>query len=313
MKKNNSYLVDDEIDFDNLIGLLWREKITILSISIVCALLGYLYAFFQPQKFKTEITLKNPPYQLFEFYSSVLSHNDSNSNSNSSSSNNNNNSNNLAGQFIYNFKLNFLSLDNLEKFVEERVGLDNFKGNLRSRNITVKQYFEYNKLGQVKEKNQIIPNKYFLIFPKELDGQIFFYNYAEFIKKKTAFEFKKYLKLSIENKINYLEQALESAKIINLENPILKSMNQPSQVVNEPEALFYKGTKILAQNIIYLKKLSIKLENDQFNYNLISDSPSFPINLSESLSLYSLAGLVFGFFFSLIIIFFKTKFNKNNN
>jgi LPS O-antigen subunit length determinant protein (WzzB/FepE family) len=297
MKKNNSYLVDDEIDLANFIGLLWREKITIFSISIVCGLVGYFYASFQPQEFKTEITLKNPPFQHFEFYSSVLS---------------NNNSNNFDEQFISDFKLNFLSPDNLEKFVEESGGYDNFKGYLRSRNITVKQYFEDNKLGQVKEKNQIIPNKYFLIFPKELEGRIFFNNYAEFIKKKTVFDFKKNLKLSIENNINNYELALESAKIINLENPILKSMNQPSQVVNEPEALFYKGTKILAQNIIHLKKLFIKLENDQFNYNPTSDSATFPLNLSKSLFLYSLAGLVFGFFFSLIIILLKNTLKSNS-
>ena len=185
MKKNNSYIVDDEIDLGNLIGLFWKEKITILLISIVCGLVGYLYASFQPLLFKTEITLKNPPFQFFEFYSSVRSNNFKYSNNNN---NNNNNSNdNFAGEFISDFKLNFLSLDNLETFVEESGSFDDFKGYLKSRNITVKKYFEDNKLGQVKEKNQIIPNKYFLIFPKELDGVIFFNNYAEFIKKKNCF------------------------------------------------------------------------------------------------------------------------------
>jgi LPS O-antigen subunit length determinant protein (WzzB/FepE family) len=47
MKKNNSYLADDEIDLGSIIKSLWKEKILILSISIICGLIGYLYAFFQ--------------------------------------------------------------------------------------------------------------------------------------------------------------------------------------------------------------------------------------------------------------------------
>jgi LPS O-antigen subunit length determinant protein (WzzB/FepE family) len=35
MKKNNSYITDDEIDLGDLLRTLWREKILILSISII--------------------------------------------------------------------------------------------------------------------------------------------------------------------------------------------------------------------------------------------------------------------------------------
>ena len=109
MKKNNPYITNDEIDLGDLIKILWREKILILSISIICGLLAYLYASFKPQEFKIEIKLKNPPYHLFEPYSQMFmipNYKDS--------SNNNNNNNNIAEQFISDFKLNFLSLDNLE-------------------------------------------------------------------------------------------------------------------------------------------------------------------------------------------------------
>lgn len=75
MKKNNPYFSDDEINFGDLIKLLWRQKILILPISIICGLASYLYEYFQPQKFKTEITLKNPPNQLFESYSRISSNN----------------------------------------------------------------------------------------------------------------------------------------------------------------------------------------------------------------------------------------------
>jgi LPS O-antigen subunit length determinant protein (WzzB/FepE family) len=295
MKKNNTYLADDEIDLVELIKSLWKEKILILSISIICALFGYLFASFYLQKFKTEIKLKNPPTQLFETYSFLINNN-----------NNNNNNNKIVEQFISDFKLNFLSLDNVESFVEESRDLDNFKRYLKSKNITVKKYFK-DRLGEAKEKNIIILNKYILVFEKKyLDGDIFFTNYAEYIKKKTITESKKNIKLMIENKIYSYEQDLENAKLINLENPILiKSLNVQTQAFYEPEASFYKGSKVLTQNIIHLKKLLQKLENDEFNYNAISDKASSPELYNLSASLIFLLGLISGFFLSLVIIFFK--------
>ena len=169
MKKNNSYLADDEIDLVVIIKSLWKEKILILSISIICGLLGYLYSYFKPEAFKVEIKLKDPPFQLFEPYSDLIGIN--------------NNNNISAVQFISDFKLKLLSLDNLESFVEESRDLDNFKAYLKSKNITVKKYFK-DKLGEVKENKIIIFNKYFLVCTKALDGDIFLNNYVEFTKKK---------------------------------------------------------------------------------------------------------------------------------
>jgi hypothetical protein len=165
-----------------------------------------------------------------------------------------------------------------------------------------------NKLGEVKEKNIIIPNTYFLVFEKNLfDENIFLNNYLEFIKKKNITEFKKNLKLSIENRINKTQDALEITKLINLENPILKSTGMQNQAVNEPEALFYKGTKVLTHNIFIDKKLLQKLENDQFNYSLILDKGiTFKTNIMSSY-FYSLIGLFVGFFLSYIIIFLRAR------
>jgi LPS O-antigen subunit length determinant protein (WzzB/FepE family) len=315
MKKNNSYLADDEIDLGALVRTLWREKILILSISVICGLLGYLYASFKPEEFKADITLKNPPFQLFENYSGLIeinsnNNNNNNNNNNKNNNNNNNNNNNITGeQFISNFKLKLLSLDNLESFVEESRNLDNFKAYLKSKNITVKKYFK-DKLGEEKVKNIVIPNKYFLVFLKGLDGDIFLNNYVEFTKKKNITEFKKNLKITIENRIAFNEQAFEIAKLINLENPILKSLDNQTQVVNEPEALFYKGTKVLGQNIIFLKRLLQKLENDQFNYNPILDKASLSVFQNKSISLFFVFGLILGFLLSLVIIFLRNTLKE---
>jgi len=297
MKKNNPYIADDEIDLGDLVRTLWREKILILSISVICGLVGYLYAYFQPQEFKTEIQLKNPPSQLFEPYSQIFF-------------NNNSNSNNIAGQFISDFKLNFLSLDNLQSFTEESGGFDNFKAYLKSRNISAREYFK-NKINEVKEKNSIIPNKYFLVFTKELDGDIFLNNYAQFTKKKTILGIKKIFKLLIENQITNLEDAIEKAKLINLEKPILQSMHQTNQLINEPDDLFYKGRLILSQEIIYLKRLLIKLEDEQFNYEVVLDKPLNSTAKEMPNSGYFIIGLMLGIFLSLAIIFFKSILKNN--
>ena len=298
MKKNNPYITDDEIDLGDLLRTLWREKILILSISIICGLLGYLYASFKPEEFKVEITLQNPPFHLFEPYSGLIEVNS-----------NNNNNNIAAGQFIGGFNLILLSLDNLESFVQESRDFDNFKAYLKSKNITVKKYFK-DKLGEVNKKNLITKNKYFLVFTKELDGDIFLNNYVEYTKKKNISDFKKDLKMTIENKIAVYEQALEISKLINLENPILKSLGNQAQVVNEPEALFYKGTKVLSQNIIHFKRLLQKLENDQFNYNSILDKASQSVLQNTSVSLFFVSGLFLGFLLSLVIIFLRNTLKE---
>ena len=81
-------------------------------------------------------------------------------------------------------------------------------------------------------------------------------------------------------------------------------------MINEPEALFYKGTKVLAQSIIIDKKLLQKLENDQFNYNPIADKATEPEINTMSSFFFPLIGLFFGIFLSCIIIFFKSALKK---
>lgn len=288
MKKNNSYLADNEIDLANIIKSLWKEKILILCISIIGGLLVYFYALLKPQEFKSEIILNNPPVQIFEPYSQI----------------NNINKDNVSVQFISNLKLNFLSLDNLQSFVEESREFDNFKVYLKSRNISAKQYFSGQKFGEVKDKNIIIPNKYFLNHPKELDGAIFLHRYVEFIKEKTITEFKNALKLAFLNTINNHQEALEIAKNIQLEIPIFVTVKQ-QHILVEPTELFYKGTKVLSKNINFLNKRLIKLENDEFDYNIIHQKFINIPHSSISLFLYFALGLMLGLFLSLVIIYLK--------
>jgi hypothetical protein len=76
-------------------------------------------------------------------------------------------------------------------------------------------------------------------------------------------------------------------------------MNQSIQVMNEPKSLFYVGSKILLKEIIRLKGLLIKLENEQFNYNTILDNTSSLRLILKPKILLMSYGILFGLFFRL--------------
>jgi LPS O-antigen subunit length determinant protein (WzzB/FepE family) len=307
MKKKFSDLIEGEVNFADLLIKCWKEKILILSITIICVMLSYLYVFALQQEFKTEITIKNPPEEIFFSYERRLYfYNPTTTNNN----NNNNNNNNVTKQFILDFNLKLLSLDNLERFVEQSNEFDDFKEYLKIKKMTPKKYFQNNKFGQFKEKNQTIVNKYFLIFPKELDGITFINNYVEFTKNRQIIEHENKLKLLIKDDIEVFQQALVSAKLVNLENPVLIAIDPRNTIANSPEFLFYRGSKILTQQITNFEKMLSNLENNKLNYNPILDKASVLSVVSKFSFLYIVAGLIFGFFLSFVIIFFKAL-NKN--
>ena len=51
-------------------------------------------------------------------------------------------------------------------------------------------------------------------------------------------------------------------------------MVEGRSVVNEPDALFYKGTKVLTQQITYLNKLLNETKNLTLDYNPILEQAS---------------------------------------
>jgi LPS O-antigen subunit length determinant protein (WzzB/FepE family) len=285
-----------EINLFDLIKKLLTEKVLILSFSIIFGLVFYIYASFQSQIFKTQIVIEDVPSQLFEHYNFLFK------------------SNQIKGQKLeeqYNngFKSKLLSKDNLKIFLKESVEFDNFAEYLKLRNISIKKFFTNFNLNYVYEdkdkKVDILSNKYYLVFTEELDGVIFLNNYVEFTKKKTVKEFKEKLKLSIKNRINHYEQAFELAKLLNLENPVVISKN--IQISNyDMQDLYYHGSKVLGEEIIYLKKLLIKLDNEQFNYDIFVEKASHSEMISNPRILFVFFGILFGILLSIVIIIFKS-------
>lgn len=283
MKKNNIYYTNDEVDLSKLIRLVYKKKFYILFLSTLTSLLFYFYSNYknnnESQNLKAVLNIRNPTSEIFAQYSAFIPE--------------------INLEFSNSLFLNLSSSDNLDFFLEQSKSFDDFKMYLKSINSTAKEYFSDSKFMYVKSNNGI--DKYFLIFPKKLDGKDFLKKYIEFNKNKTIIEFKKRLKTLIEYEIEKSEQDIEIAKISQIEDPILFN-----------NLMIYKGNKILSQELINLKKLLSKLENEQFNYDHVLSSPTLEIIYTRKLSslTVSIIGFFFGLFFCVFVIFFKDYLRK---
>lgn len=312
----NKYLEEDRIDLRNLFNVLWKEKTLILITVILTFLSFYLYSLSLPRQYRTEIIIQNPPRQIFYEYRNfgipitirneidvdrtiqkefiIL---------------------NLNEQFMHDFNLNISSISNLDVFLNQNKEkeFDNFQVFLKKKKISAFEYFKSGRFGQVRNKNQTIENfHYFLIFPDELKGPVFLNNYVEFIKNKTLIEFANALKKLISFHILKLEHNLDLAKKIQLEVPLemkvnhyVKYSNNNDTVNNNDKELYFKGTKILIDEINYYKKMLERLDDlSKFDYNPILKKADDQVFLSQNL-LFLPSGFIFGFFLSLLIVFFK--------
>jgi len=294
MKKNNLYLSDNEIDLGNLIKSIWREKIIVLSISIICGLFGYVHSVTQPKMYKVEIVLRNAPSFIFETYRPFTEAEQL-----------------LANNFNDEFKLNLLSLDNLVQFAENNNKINDFKNNLKKKNISVRDYFK-GKFKLTIDKDKTLSNfnlsKYSLTYTEPLPAETFLNDYIIFTNQKVITIYKKTMTHKIFAKIKLYQQHLKIAENIDLKNPILQSTVEGRGVINEPDALFYKGTKVLLQEMVFLNNLLNETENLTLDYNRILEKTSSEV-ITKSTSIFVSMGLVLGLFFSFIIIFVKKYLN----
>jgi LPS O-antigen subunit length determinant protein (WzzB/FepE family) len=307
MKKNNSY-INDEIDLSEIIKKLWNEKILILSISLIFMVAGFVYGALQPKIYKTEITIREVPSYLFQAYGPFLRIQQQQQQQQLHQG--------IARQFNDDLKLNLSSLDTLVQFVENNNTINDFKNYLKEKNISVKEYFQpqlgIRKFEPVIDKKNNILNKYSLTYAQPLPGPSFLNDYIIFNQQQTMTIFRQQLTQNIINEINIHEQHLEIAKKIGLENTILQSTNAGGgrSVVNEPDALFYKGTKVLTQQITYLNKLLNETKNLTLDYNPILEKASTESLITKSPIIYAAITLLLGLFFSLMIVFIRSIMHR---
>lgn len=297
----------DNIDINyifNFIYNFYKEIIFILIISFISGISFYSHKLSDRiTEVKLEIEFRQPSPELFHAYSIFEFKIGKNNNLS------------LIDEYNKNFEQSFFSKDNLVFFLEQSRYLDSLKKSLGKSSGSLSEYFYNGRVGKVRTKDNINLNKIFLIYPYDFSGRDFLYDYVLFNKNKVLREFKNMLTVLIKNNILVHEEALEIANKINLLDPlILKSPNLQNIIAFESEPLFYKGATILRQEIVNKEKLLKKLEDAKFEYNVILDKNSVPINLNSSINeiFNFFIGLLFGFLSSSLIIFFKTLLKKNN-
>jgi hypothetical protein len=288
MKKKYPDIVNN---FEDIIYSIYKDRILILIIIVVCFLLSiFLY---NPEKTYTAyIKIKKPPSDLYIEYAFDNK------------------------KFFLNYKENLLSLDSLENFSNSTDKYDNFKKYLKSKNINSRQFFSTNffsntssKFGNVKTNGKIIEDLYFLDFPIESEINDFLNNYVEYIKRETISDFKKNQLEIYKNTLKNLESNLQIAKKVNYDNPILK-INEKFEIVAKDEDQFYLGQEILKIKIQNLNKLMQSLINEEFNFSITRDSALTVKSVSAKNERFYILSLIYSFFLSLIIIYIKNTIKK---
>ena len=288
MKDKKTYIASDEIDLIELIKVCWKEKYLILIISFVCVAIFYLYSLSvkKSAEYQSQLTIKNPPINFlinFEnFETTQMSKRFDEKN------------NSLSKVYFARFKQTILSKDNLINFIKQNNKISDFKDYITINNLNMREYLE-NRSGENGK------NRFYFIFPKSLQGDIFLNDYIEYTKIISLNNFLDEIEVTIKNIIAIYERNLKIAEKIQLENPIIDS-----------KELYYKGTKILSEEIINFKKLINLLNNENFYFDHVLESASKPQLSSRTLKNKALPTLGFfaGLLISLIVITIKNKFKK---
>jgi hypothetical protein len=281
MKRNSLLTQDDEIDLLELIRKLWKEKILIISVSLLFMIIGHVYGTLQPKKYKQKILLREAPSYLFE----VRPHFSKQSLS-------------FAKDFNNEFKTILSSFEFLDRFVEQNNKIDEFKINLASKNIDIKKYFkgELEIIINREKNNEFV---YSLTYGEYSPGDQFLNDLILFAKQETETVFKKQLTFIIIDEINKYKENLEIAKKINLENQ--SAVNYSSQ----DSSLYNRGTKVLTYQIANLNQMLDEAKLLKLDYNPILEKASSDILIKNSSSRFAATTFLLGFFFSIMIIFIR--------
>lgn len=285
---------DDKIDLEQAIRALLKERILIFSLTLIFLVIGYIYGKIQPKIYKSEIIIREKPLLLYEEYLPFLISNQLSSQQKLQEI--------ISKEFNHELKLYLSSVDLLVDFAQQYNEIYNLKTYLRNKNINVREFLKKNLELIYNAKNNT--NTLSLVYEEPFLGEIFLNDYVIFVQKKTFNTFKEQTLNMIVNKIRIYEQNLEIAKKINLEESIFKSQNSNGVDMSENYLLFYHGSKVLSQQIVYLKRLFTELKDQEFVHNLVLEKSSSSIISKPSLFL-AINTSVIGFFLSLAIIFIK--------
>jgi hypothetical protein len=295
MNTKKNYLQENEVDLAVLLRHLWKEKNIIFCISILTAIFFYIYIANTSKQYQSQITIQAPQYIFFEKYLGKLDQSQDRFIKKDAKSEISRLDNDILFEKI--LTINFIS----------SVNFNLFKNHYKS-----KVDFKNAKLVQAKQNKNILKGSYIFIYPENIDGFNILKDYADFILSETKKEYKNILKINILEEIKRHENMLQIAQKIELTKPLVL-IPEKDVVFNEYSSLIFDGTVVLKEKIVLYKELLNTLDKDKFDYKYILDHTNpTPFEL-KSKFFYTLSGLIFGLFLSLLTIYFKSllKIKKN--
>jgi LPS O-antigen subunit length determinant protein (WzzB/FepE family) len=295
MNTKKNYLHENEVDFAVLLRHLWKEKNIIFCISILTAIFFYIYIANTLKQYQSQITIQAPQYIFFDKYLGKLDQS--------------------QDRFIKKDAKSEISRFDNDIFFEKMLTINfvsNVNFNLFKNHYKSEVDFKNARLVEAKQNKNILKGSYIFIYPENIDGFNILKDYADFILSETKKEYKNILKINILEEIKRHENMLQIAQKIELTKPLV-SIPEKDVVFNEYSSLIFDGTVVLKEKIVLYKELLNILDKDKFDYKYILDHTSpTPFEL-KSKFFYTLSGLIFGLFLSLLAIYFKSllKIKKN--
>ena len=283
MNKNskNQTIVDDEIDIKEIILILLKEKYLILAITLVFTIIGFVHQTFKTKVYQTSAAIRTAPVIAIQEYSPHLSYNQTQD---------------LTNNYNKEFKRNLFSTANVVEFVEKNKKLDNFKLQLKEKNIDLHNYFK-NKFKEGKS------NKVYLNFTKPLAAQEFLNDYIFYIKGITEEELEDQMLRSLTLKIKDYKENFDIAKKLNHKHLYHdeSGLFKPKNIIG----LYSRGTIVLSHEIPILEETLDRFENFNLNYNPILLKPTKPELLSTSRFATMIIAFILGLFVSMMTIFIR--------
>jgi LPS O-antigen subunit length determinant protein (WzzB/FepE family) len=292
---SNRKLINSEINFKTFMLILWEEKILILGMCLFFSTASFFYQSSKINKSeqKIVISLSDPPLlsSQIRYFEDILNYHEYDDKKTLEHS----------GNYHERFKNNFKTRNNFKNFIDRNKIGSELKNWFIKNNLDFEQYFNENRIGIVKDKT------FYVIFPSKIEKlPNILDEYVFFIKDLTINDFRSSLKLKILSELKKNQQALSIAKKIGLQNPYIGFDNNGSnKIFLEPREIFYLGEKILNERIDDLNKLLVELSEFNFDYTPILINSSIVSGDVDKVFLSTVAGLLFGFFFSISIIYLK--------
>lgn len=303
MKISRKSKIQDEIDLFNIVRILYKNKLLILSFCLISIVMSFFVSksLHSPNQADSisEIKITKIPNDAFNLYEFALPGIYDGKSSTSINLYNN--------QFIslINSKENLI--DYFDSYGKELINIVSLNEKfIKKDKIFFADYF-FNKISKIDDINKVYISKFFFN-NDDIDGQKFLNHYFNFTQKKTNSIVAKYLINIITDYLIFFENEKEIAKKLNLISPNLQNNN----IISE-KMYFIMGAESINSRINFLIFIKKKLGENElsiskyFNISKASNQPKLKLDLTQK---HMQVGFLIGFLLSLIVIFFKTNFKK---